>query len=936
MFNGGSARTHVRLFGGAGVRAEQGPVHLSPRQLALVALVYGHGSKGLSRPRAAKLIWGTVETPVGRHRIRQLLVEIRSRVGRRLIGAHQDELRPQADVLCDLVTFEQHLASGSLLDAALLAKSGFAALTKGEVAEDYDDWRGAEELALLRRVRAQSLGRWSTAEAAGDWVTAGDAAEALYALEPQDPEAVRRMIDVLGRQGQPQSAEEVFAEYCAALHPPREPEPDLLRSIRLVRRLEKSRAVLVSTEREAPLVGRREVLASARTVFDHVDAGRFGFVLISGESGIGKTRVLRELHREAVLRDFRALEAQAVELESRIPLNPLLDALKSVDLKPHLRSLGSPWDAVVAAMLPLDTLDEPAVAPPPIQESALPRRLLDAFSLLLEGLAADQPTLLFLDDLHWADATTVAALQFMQRRWARGSFGIIATIRPELVDPGDPLAKYLSAPGEAPGIHRIELGELSMEAALQLVEHIGKGDIGQAVAQRICALAGLHPLYLTELARDYMAGRLRLPELPVDEVTIPVSLKQILDSRLVNLSEHAGKMAGLLAVAARPMRLSDVAALARLPPDDAADAVDELRRARLVEYERDRVRIAHELFRSAIYMHLSEPRRAINHRAVASHLLGEAPEESLGELATHYARAGDAELAAKYGWTAAKRAMESGAVAEAAHFFQLVTDNDQDPVHRAEATAALARALHLTRDINRANPLLELAASRLYAVGKPVEALRLEIKRVEGMAEVGSATLTDLLERLNGIKAEARGREDWEGVALALDAELRLRAQDGDVPGVRELMNDLRSVIAVGGPAACALAHAGLAVGLFFGDPAGAFSSSVAAVGLTESGPVRYRFTALNRLIIVLYHRGALGLESSKPFIDEALDLATRSGDRLQRYSLESNIAAQFMDAGDLERAGVMLERAGKIFGSADMTAPRVNHACNLGELSLA
>jgi tetratricopeptide (TPR) repeat protein len=86
----------------------------------------------------------------------------------------------------------------------------------------------------------------------------------------------------------------------------------------------------------------------------------------------------------------------------------------------------------------------------------------------------------------------------------------------------------------------------------------------------------------------------------------------------------------------------------------------------------------------------------------------------------------------------------------------------------------------------------------------------------------------------------------------------------------------------------------------------------------------------------VLYHRGVLGHDNSLPYIHEALELAEISGDRLQRYSLESNLAAQHMDAGDLERADVLLEKARRLFGSADMTLPRVNHAFNVGELALA
>jgi DNA-binding SARP family transcriptional activator len=930
------AQLQVRLFGGPSVHGVQGRLKLSPQQLALLAVVYGHAPRGVSRPRAAQLIWGTDASSEVRHRLRQLLLEIRSRVGSRMIHTQGDLLEPHSDVTSDLRTFEQGLANGSLLDSALLARRGFAPLSHGSVSEDYDDWREATGTAQLRRLRVQALARWDRANTEGDWLTAKDAAEALYALDPREADAVLRMIDILAKLGQPESAEKAFVEYRAALPPGAEPASDLIDAIQRVRRLkEASYSFLGPADSEVPLIGRRDALARARTVFDEVEAGRFGFVLIGGESGIGKTRMLRELHREAVLRDFRCLEAQAAELECRIPLNPLLDALKAVDLKPHLRELGAPWDAVVAAMLPMGTLDQPTVAPPPIQDSALPRRLLDAFALLFESLAAERPTLLFLDDFQWADATTVAALQFMQRRWSGGSLGVIATIRPELVGSEDPVARYLSSRNDGLGINRVDLAELTLAEALHLVDHIGNGEIGHELAQRICALAGLHPLYLTELARDYLAGRLRLPELPVHDVTIPVSLKQILDSRLTYLTDRALKIAGMLAVAARPMPLGDAGRLVGLSLDLAADAVDELRRARLIEYERDRVRIAHELFRSAIYRHMSEPRRAINHRAVAEHMEAGAAVDAAGELATHYARAGETEKAAKYGWSAAERAMESGAAAEAAHFYQLVTENDRDPLRRAEATAAQARALYLTRDINRANPLLELAASRLSAVGKPAEALRLEIRRVEGLAEVGAASLADLLERLASIKTQARERKDWEGVALALDAELHLLHRTGDVGAIQSVFREMREVAGRGSHEASVLCCAGLALGVLFDDPHEALESARRAVALTEQGR-SYRLRALLRLMVVLQYRGMLELPESKPLIREAQGLARRSGDVLMHFSIESNLAVAALDAGDLESAEAQLARASALTGSADMDLNRFIQANNKAELLLA
>ena len=114
---------------------------------------------------------------------------------------------------------------------------------------------------------------------------------------------------------------------------------------------------------------------------------------------------------------------------------------------------------------------------------------------------------------------------------------------------------------------------------------------------------------------------------------------------------------------------------------------------------------------------MSEARRALIHRNLADHIQAEGSDESSGELSIHFDRAGEPALSAQYGWIAADRALERGAVAEAAHFYEFVTRNEADEPRRAEATARLATAFHLNRDISRANPALELASSRLRAVG---------------------------------------------------------------------------------------------------------------------------------------------------------------------------------------------------------------------------
>jgi len=924
-------RLEVEILGGPTVRAEEGVVHLSPHQAAFLTLVYAE--EPVSRPSIARILWRADATPPVRHRIRQLRHALNRRVGHTVIAADGDRLTVPAGVSSDLVLFRTELEEGRLLDAATRLAAGFAPCPFPGVSAEFDDWRQAFDKELRRGLKRRADRRWDEATRAGKRSSGRDAAEASYLLQPEEASVVARVIEARASASRVRAAEVAYGEYISRIGVRATPDDHVEDVISRVRALHDEASEGV-TPTQLPFVGREAVLAQLRPTVDGIRDGTFGFAVITGEAGIGKTRVLSEVRREAHLNGVRCLSAQSVELESNISLNPILDALGSIEVEPHLRALGEPWRTVVGAMLPSGYLDEPVGVPPPIEERSLSRRLLDGFSLLLERLAAEEPTILFLDDLQWADATTVAVIQFMQRRWGESPFGVVATVRRDLVREKSPLAIYLAEDCKL-AVNQVDLDELTEVEARQLIRSFADARLNDEVTQKLFALAGHHPLYLTELARDFMAGRLLLPESPADEINIPISLRQILQARSEGLSETATRLAAILAVGSKHMRLSDLARILTLSLDTTADAAEELAASGLASLERDRVWITHDLFRSAICADLSEARRAVLHRQLADHLLSTG-DDVFGELAIHFERAGETACAAEYGWRAAEHSLEGGAVAEAAQLFELVTRNESDEGRRAQATALYATSLYLNRDISRANPALELASSRLVAAGMPDQARRMDIRRVEGLAEASDTSVQVLVERLNSIKDQARGGDDWESVAMALDVELRLIHLDEKLERAGGLLSQFHEVVEKGSQGAQALAHLGLAVGLLLVDPEAALASGVAAVSLAEESARDLRLKALNRLLITLVQQGRVHRPEFEAYLGEAEMLAGKSGDLLQRFVLEANLGVSHLDAGDLDRAEARFARAGQLLGSAEMSFSRVNLACNLGELHLA
>ena len=934
-----STGPRLSLFGGPEIcGTEAQVVGLTPTQEALLTLVWGEEDQGLARRRAIWLLWEDDDTTRSRHRLSQLLHEMRARLSFDPVSVSgEDVLLPAWDVLpSDIAEYRAALQRGRLQRALAIEERGFATRLKRVPGEEYDDWLVAKRARLRRELREAAARAWDTHQPNGAWRLARDAAEVLHALDRTSESALRNVVEARAMGGGYEAAEAAYAAFVDSLGDDLIPEAETRALIDRVRRLSGEREIGPprDTAKAPPLVGRQEHLQTARGVLDRLRSGGFHFVVLQGESGVGKTRLLEEVRREAHIKGFRCLQARSVELERHIPLNPLIDALGHPEVGPHLRALDDPWRAVIAALLPQlpDGMERPAV--PPIAESSLSRRLYDAFASLFGHIAEDEPTVLFLDDLQWADATTIAVLQFVQRRWRSGSMAVVGTIRPDLAEGVDGVGRYLADDEDLP-VTRLELEDLDEAEAMRLVGLVSEDRLDEPTLVRLCRLAGGNPFYLVELTKDQVAGNLRLPELPSDAVSVPISLRQLVDPRLEALGEGASQAASFLAIWGRWARLSDLSALTGAAPGDCVAYVEELERKRLVVVDRDQVRIAHELFRGVLYHRLGETRRAVLHRTVAEHLLStEQPQP--GELAIHFGRAGDGARAASFGREAADAALENGAMAEAAHFLQVVTENESDERLRAEATADLARVLHMKRDIARADPLLELAAARLRAVGNPGRALRMDIRRVEGLAELHGKPTADLLRQLQSIKAAARHTGDDEAWALALDSELHLLNRVGMLRELRGLFAEIRACGASADPRAQCLSSAALSAGVLFGNQHEALEAARRSVHLAEDhGLDDYRFLAYLRLFVALFYMGFLSHQRRMAAIFRARSLAERSGDVALRFQLESNFGVAQMDAGRFDEAALHFARAAETVAHAEDAIAQCHIQCNQGELAV-
>jgi DNA-binding CsgD family transcriptional regulator/DNA-binding MarR family transcriptional regulator len=351
---------------------------------------------------------------------------------------------------------------------------------------------------------------------------------------------------------------------------------------------------------------------------DGAVSGTGTVVLVEGEAGIGKTRLLGELASLAGTLDVTVRRGAAEELEQGRPFGSLIDALGIPDTAPMLSS-GSAARAADARFL-----------------------AQDAFVDHVDRLAADGPLLLVVDDVHWADRASLATLWALARRRADLRLLLVLAFRP--TPQSADLARVIQGCTTA-GVPHLRLGPIDDAAIAELATDVVGGAAGPGLLRELGGARG-NPFFAIELlqALDREEGLVeRDGVLEVEHVGLPPSLRDTLVRRLATLSERASTALSVAAVLGGTGRVGDIAALLGVSTADAGAAITEAERAGLVEPSGDVVAFRHDLIRQALYENLPEAVRTAWHREAAQGLDGRAEPAIVARHLALGAEPGDAD-----------------------------------------------------------------------------------------------------------------------------------------------------------------------------------------------------------------------------------------------------------------------------------------------------
>jgi DNA-binding CsgD family transcriptional regulator len=408
------------------------------------------------------------------------------------------------------------------------------------------------------------------------------------------------------------------------------------------------------TRRQA-FVGRDGELAGVLGVAAAAADEQPGLVLLRGEAGAGKTRLLDEVVSRLPARTVVCRGTGVGFLGGRIPYAPLVAALRSL--------LSRLPDSEVPQVLGLDPCDLGLLMPElgTRQDGASDQaRLVAAVSTLLDRAADLRPVVLVLDDLHCADVATLEVLAYLCAGLDRQRIAVVVAFRPDEVD--DVLREWLQDVRRAPHVLDLSLGPMTLaETRAQLTDLAG-GDrslLGESLLARIHARSGGNPYAAEALMRAALAG---------DEVTLPASLREVLVRRTRSLRPETAALLNIVAAVDDRLPVDRLQAIvARSGREiDVDGALADASRAHLVVVHQDgSVGLRHSLLAEALYADLLPLERRRLHLVIADAMEGDR-EVRPGVVAEHADRAGDSERALRWSLRAA-RAAESVYAYDEAH-----------------------------------------------------------------------------------------------------------------------------------------------------------------------------------------------------------------------------------------------------------------------------
>jgi DNA-binding SARP family transcriptional activator len=681
--SGHSLTVRMKLLGAFALEIQGAPVVItSQRMQVLLAYLAHHRAEPPSRQHLAFLLWPDSSETQAFTNLRTLLHRIHTTLSAYapLIEADSQFIQWSSDCVMSLDTeaFEQLVnraeAAAKREDDELAC--AFLEQADGIYAGDflpecYDEW-ALSERQRLSQVRFTALASLVLLlERRRQYAAAVPYARRVVHLDPMNEAASLTLMRLHALSGDHASALRVYHTCASALQTELGSGPGHALTTAYERLLAADSAPLNDTQIDAalPLVGRDRVWTRMQLAWQTAVTGQPRLLLLTGEAGVGKTRLADDFLRWAGRQGFATAATHCYPAEGDLAYTPVATLIRSDALLLGLKHLGEEWLSEIARLLP-----DLAATKPELQSSGQSaeqgqrHRLFEALARVV--LPNDRPFLIHFDDLQWSDRDSLEWLHFLLRFRQNARLLVVGTVRIEEIHSNPPLEALLEAMRREGRVSEIALDRLSRIETAKLAESVAGHALGPEQVDHLYAETEGNPLFIVETMRGDsnqsetgietghrpFAGSARRSSDP------PPRVLAVIAWRLKQLSPDALVLLEVAATLGRSFTFRVLTRAAQIDETQLIRGLDELWRRRILqEHGPDAYYFTHDKLRSVAHSELSRARQRILHRRVAEALEAEYAAERddfSGQIAFHYERAGLAKKALEYYQRAASYARQ--------------------------------------------------------------------------------------------------------------------------------------------------------------------------------------------------------------------------------------------------------------------------------------
>ena len=811
------APIRIALFGALRIVVGGQPIRLAapPMTFPLLAYLLVHRDRNVARETLAFTLWPEESESAAKanlrrhlHYLQKLLPPAREGAPWVLTDARAVRWNPAAPAEIDVAEFERKIGEGARAEAV--------ALYEGDLLEEQDHEWVLTERERLRAMHVENLAQLiAGARAERRFGRALQFARRLLHHDPWREDAVREVVSLRFELGDRAGAIAEFDAFAERLEREMDAEPmpeslalrDLIASDEIPERAppDTRRRKDIVPWSVLPFAGRERELEQLRAAWDRAVRGEGGMVMIGGEAGIGKTRLVGIVRQIALGEGAVVLEGSTSFPESS-PYQPFAEALEPLVASLDAAKLGPIFLSALALVIPQIRALNPALPPlSPVEPQHEQTRLYEAFFRAGEIVSADRPVLLVLEDMQWAGAATTALLEYVARRAPARRLLVLASYRAEDVPRDHPLRavrRRLEREGRA---SHLALGPLAPRDVEQILTSLAGANVDPGtLGTELHAESEGNPFFLGELLRGAVEqgavrvddGRLAIAR----AASITAGIRETIATRLQRLSADALGTAEFAAVIGRAFNVELLSEASGWGEARTLAAVSELLDRHIVRDAgaANDYSFTHHLVQSTIYS-LSSPRELERRHGriavVMEELNAGMLDDIAAQIALHYERGGDSERGAGYYLRAARRALALFATEEAAQYLSRALTLGTDWHLRADA-------LLMSEEVHRRKGDREEQRSDLDQLDalppgtldpdRACEVLRrrIALAHVTGERDDEERFIAQLREQ-----ADVLDRAWWEAVALQLEGQYLLST--GRLDEARVLLERVLTIPAV-------------------------------------------------------------------------------------------------------------------------------------------